>query len=57
MAFTNIGQGIGMYLSGALADLAGFSTTFLILVGINLLILPLITLVFQSKEKSETLSA
>jgi predicted MFS family arabinose efflux permease len=46
-----------MYLSGALADLAGFSTTFLILVGINLLILPLITLVFQSKEKSETLSA
>mgnify|MGYP003681884132 CR=1 FL=1 len=49
MAFTNIGQGIGMYLSGALADLAGFSTTFVILIGLNLLILPLISLVFNNQ--------
>ena len=49
MAFTNIGQGIGMYLSGALADLAGFSTTFMILIGLNLLILPLISLVFNNQ--------
>jgi PAT family beta-lactamase induction signal transducer AmpG len=49
MAFTNIGQGIGMYLSGALADLAGFSTTFMILIGLNLLILPLISLVFNKQ--------
>ena len=39
MAFTNIGQGIGMYLSGALVDLTNFSTTYLILFGLNLLIL------------------
>ncbi|HEY9121745.1 MAG TPA: MFS transporter [Brevefilum sp.] len=50
MAFTNIGQGIGMYLSGTLADLTGFSTTFMILIGLNLLILPLISLVFNKRE-------
>ncbi|HEY9122518.1 MAG TPA: MFS transporter, partial [Brevefilum sp.] len=49
MAFTNIGQGIGMYLSGTLADLTGFSTTFMILIGLNLLILPLISLVFKNQ--------
>jgi MFS family permease len=49
MAFTNIGQGIGMYLSGALADLTGFSTTFMILIGLNLLILPLISVVFKNQ--------
>ncbi len=50
MAFTNIGQGIGMYLSGTLADLTGFSHTFLILIGINVLILPLVTLIFKDKS-------
>ena len=49
MAFTNIGQGIGMYLSGALSDWVGFSTTFLILTGLNILILPLVMLVFKAK--------
>jgi len=49
MAFTNVGQGIGMYLSGALADLTGFSTTFMILIGLNLLILPLISVVFKNR--------
>ncbi len=33
MAFTNIGQGIGMYLSGALADAFGYQVTFLVLLG------------------------
>ena len=50
MAFTNVGQGIGMYLSGMLADLTGFSLTFLILFGITLLILPMLPLIF-GKEK------
>ena len=50
MAFTNIGQGIGMYLSGALADLAGFSMTFVILFGLNLLILPMLPMVFTRDE-------
>jgi predicted MFS family arabinose efflux permease len=49
MAFTNIGQGIGMYLSGALSDGIGFSNTFLVLTGLNLLILPLVMLVFKAK--------
>jgi PAT family beta-lactamase induction signal transducer AmpG len=54
MAFTNIGQGIGMYLTGALADGVGYQTTFLILLGLNLLILPLLSLVFRpGKEKAE----
>ena len=50
MAFTNVGQGIGMYLSGALAEWVGFSTTFLVLLGINLLLLPFLSLVFRSSE-------
>ncbi|MBG0771196.1 MAG: MFS transporter, partial [Anaerolineaceae bacterium] len=49
MAFTNIGQGIGMYLSGALADKLGYQVTFLILLGLNLLLLPFIQVVFKSK--------
>ena len=47
MAFTNIGQGIGMYLSGALADISGFRWTLVILFGVNLLVLPLLRLVFK----------
>lgn len=50
MAFTNVGQGIGMYISGALADITGFSTTYLVLLVLNLLLLPLLTLVFKSKK-------
>jgi len=50
MAFTNVGQGIGMYLSGTLADLTGFSLTFLILFGINLLLLPFLPLVFNKQN-------
>ncbi|MEA3325692.1 MAG: MFS transporter [Chloroflexota bacterium] len=53
MAFTNVGQGIGMYLSGILADMAGFSPTFLILFGVNLLILPLLPLVFSKKARKQ----
>ncbi len=50
MAFTNVGQGIGMYLSGALSEWAGFTTTFLILLGINLLLLPFLSVVFKTQE-------
>ncbi len=51
MAFTNIGQGIGMYLTGSLADGVGFQTTYLILLGINILILPVLSLVFRPEEQ------
>lgn len=52
MAFTNVGQGIGMALSGMLVDRASFSSTFLILFGINLLVIPFILLVFSKKVKT-----
>ncbi len=51
MAFTNVGQGIGMYLSGALTDGVGFRATFLILLGLNLLIFPFLSLVFKKKRR------
>jgi len=50
MAFTNIGQGIGMYMSGALADLTDFSITYLVLFGLNLLVLPFLPRVFGKQE-------
>jgi PAT family beta-lactamase induction signal transducer AmpG len=51
MAFTNVGQGIGMYLSGSLVDLVNYQPTFIILLGINLLILIFIPLVFKAGQK------
>lgn len=51
MAFTNIGQGIGMYLSGSLVDIVNYQPTFLILLGINLVILIVIPLVFRARQK------
>jgi PAT family beta-lactamase induction signal transducer AmpG len=57
MAFTNVGQGIGMYLSGSLADLTGFSLTFVILFGLNLLILPLLGMVFKPKHSATGMDA
>jgi len=50
MAFTNVGQGIGMFLSGSLVDLVDYQPTFLILLGINLTILIIIPLVFRTKQ-------
>jgi PAT family beta-lactamase induction signal transducer AmpG len=52
MAFTNIGQGIGMYLSGSLADKTSFSTTLVIFFGINLLILPLVNILFNKRTST-----
>jgi len=57
MAFTNVGQGIGMYLSGTLSDLTGFSLTFLILFGINILLLPFLPVVFRKETSSPGLIA
>ena len=50
MAFTNIGQGIGMYLSGALSDALGFQVALFALLGINILILPFIQVVFKQES-------
>lgn len=55
MAFTNVGQGIGMALSGALVDRVGYSLTFIVLLGINLLILPMLPVVFKQKAPAAEL--
>jgi PAT family beta-lactamase induction signal transducer AmpG len=46
MAVTNVAQGVGMALSGVLSDRVGFRVAFGILAAINLLAIPLISLVF-----------
>ncbi len=51
MAFTNIGQAVGLGLGGALADRIGYGWTFAALAGVNLLVLPLLPLVFRRREK------
>lgn len=47
MAVSNVAQGVGMALSGALADSrVGFRWTFAVLAGFNLLAIPLLPLLF-----------
>ncbi len=47
MAVANIGTGIGLALSGTLVDAIGYPLTFIILAGLNLLVLPLVNGVFK----------
>jgi hypothetical protein len=42
MAFTNIGQAIGLGWGGAASDAIGFPWTFTLFAGLNLLVLPFI---------------
>jgi len=49
MAVANIGTGIGLALSGAMADSLGYRLTFLIIALLNLLALPLMPLIFTRK--------
>ena len=53
MAIANIGTGIGLAVTGALVDSAGYPVTFLIVAGLNLLALPLIPIVFKGKRTAE----
>ncbi len=50
MAVANLGTGIGLALSGSLADVLGFRLTFAIIAALNLLALPLIPLIFPRRE-------
>lgn len=50
MAMSNIGQGIGMGLGGAMVDGIGYRWTFVIFALLNLLALPLLPLVFRKKK-------
>jgi len=51
MAFTNIGQGIGLGIGGALSDAVTFRWTFVIFAALNLLVLPLLPSMFKHKEE------
>jgi predicted MFS family arabinose efflux permease len=52
MAFTNIGQGIGLGIGGALSDLVTFKWTFFIFASLNLLVLPFLPSLFHGKNKN-----
>ncbi len=49
MAFANVGTGVGLAVSGALVDAAGYRATFLIIAALNVLALPLVGAVFGRK--------
>jgi PAT family beta-lactamase induction signal transducer AmpG len=58
MAVCNVAQGVGMALSGALADGIDFRWTFVVLAGVNLLTIPLIPVLSNKRaSKASTLSA
>jgi PAT family beta-lactamase induction signal transducer AmpG len=50
MAVANLGTGIGLALSGSLAEGLGYKATFLILALMNLLAIPLLSAIFGKKK-------
>lgn len=50
MAFTNIGQGIGLGLGGALSDAITFRWTFVAFAALNLLVLPFLPAIFRRRS-------
>lgn len=51
MAVTNIGQGVGLGITGFFSDSFGFQTTFIIMGLLNLAALPFLPLIFRRKQK------
>jgi PAT family beta-lactamase induction signal transducer AmpG len=49
MAVANLGTGIGLALSGSMADALGYRVTFAIIAALNILALPLLPLIFPKK--------
>jgi PAT family beta-lactamase induction signal transducer AmpG len=49
MAVTNVGQGIGLGVGGAIAKGLGFPVTFLIFGGLMFLVLPFFPVLFRKK--------
>jgi len=49
MAVTNVAQGVGMFITGALSDLTGFLLLFIVMGAINLLAIPLIPTIEKGK--------
>jgi len=56
MAVANIGTGIGLGLTGVLADSLGFVVTFLIIAALNIFALPLIWMIFSRGHAMEKVS-
>lgn len=53
MAVTNIGQGIGLGLTGFFADNFGFKLTFIIMALLNFAVLPFLPLIFGKKATKQ----
>lgn len=51
MAFTNVGQGIGLAMGGALSDLAGFRWTFVAFAAVCALVLPFLPALFRKQNQ------
>jgi PAT family beta-lactamase induction signal transducer AmpG len=51
MAMSNAGSGVGMILGGKMTDLAGFRVTFLLFAALNLLVIPLLPMIFGKRKK------
>jgi PAT family beta-lactamase induction signal transducer AmpG len=54
MAVTNIGQGIGLGMGGALAKAGGFPLTFYVFAALMLLVIPLFPVVFRKQVNAAT---
>ncbi len=54
MAVTNIGQGVGLGLTGFFADNFGFKLTFIIMALLNFAVLPFLPLIFGKKATKQT---
>lgn len=50
MAIANIGTGVGLGLSGVMADAIGFRWTFVVIAALNLLALPLLPMIFRHND-------
>jgi PAT family beta-lactamase induction signal transducer AmpG len=57
MAVTNIGQGIGLGLTGFFADSFGFKMTFVIMAMLNFAVLPFLPMIFGKKAKKALIPA
>lgn len=53
MAFTNVGQGIGLALGGGLSDGIGFRLTFAVFAGLLVLVLPFLSGVFRHDQTAK----
>jgi len=57
MAVTNIGQGVGLGLTGFFADSFGFKTTFIIMALLNFAVLPFLPMIFGKWGKKMVTAA